>query len=390
MKMEYCIVQSVGKLSQTIDDFKNLWNSHKDFRLTKKRIYLQKDYVNYKLSCKNLDNDIIFHLSLSKDWDDAKLVSTFEKFNRGIREIFTVEQWFWLTILLDDVSEYYGLLAYPLIREVENLMRRFISEFMIKTIGLKRFDTCPEKIKEGIKNDLDRYNALFSLDFIHLKNFLFDEYPELNISQWHDELMKIEKNQDWIKLKPRIQKRSNRDRFFSSKIKVDESKIQNNRDRLYDLRNKVAHNSFLNKENFSEIQKITKFLKDTISSAIEKIDTIPKVNIKQKENLLKHSVHSYKTFFDEELFKSNMKALRTNIFDDTIFKGGLLADWLAFNFSDTFNNFFTNQLGDINSSGIINQDIWANNLCSICGNPVSIFGSLCDQCRDIWQINVID
>src|SRR6185503_11261905 len=54
--------------------------------------------------------------------------------------------------LWDDVSLYYASKAYPLIHDIENLMRKLIAFFMLTTIGKEWvIETSPGVVKEAIE-----------------------------------------------------------------------------------------------------------------------------------------------------------------------------------------------------------------------------------------------
>ncbi|MFG3826309.1 hypothetical protein ACGI6H_34825, partial [Escherichia coli] len=55
-------------------------------------------------------------------------------------------------IIWDDISKYYSIQAYPLIHEIENLMRKLITKFMIHNVGLSwTKDSVPKEFSEALK-----------------------------------------------------------------------------------------------------------------------------------------------------------------------------------------------------------------------------------------------
>ena len=80
---------------------------------------------------------------------------------------------------------YFTKLLYPKMVETENLLRKLIYIFMIKTAGSSWFtDTVPKSVKEAIersakmnnKNGIPSEDQLYLADFIQLGAFFFQKY----------------------------------------------------------------------------------------------------------------------------------------------------------------------------------------------------------------------
>jgi len=89
--------------------------------------------------------------------------------------------------LWDDVGRSYAYQAYPLINEVENLMRKLISKFMLINVGMNwsKESMHPDlfkKIENYEEEDLN-LNDLYKLDFIHLSQVLFQKKRDISLDE---------------------------------------------------------------------------------------------------------------------------------------------------------------------------------------------------------------
>ena len=83
--------------------------------------------------------------------------------------------------LWDEIGQNYAIKAYPLINEIENLMRKLISKFMLINVGMSwSQESIDHEILEKIENrhgEQDSYlDILQKTDFIHLSEVLFKKY----------------------------------------------------------------------------------------------------------------------------------------------------------------------------------------------------------------------
>ncbi|WP_413174885.1 hypothetical protein [Anabaena azotica] len=71
-----------------------------------------------------------------------------------------------INTLWDDVGRIYAEKAYPLINEVENLMRKLISKFMLINVGMEwSKDTIHDELFKKIEDYEDEENSLLSIKF---------------------------------------------------------------------------------------------------------------------------------------------------------------------------------------------------------------------------------
>jgi len=87
-------------------------------------------------------------------------------------------------VVWNEIDDHYSALAYPLIRKIENLMRKFLTQFFQMNVGAEWVKkSVPEIItskaeRNGIENT---NNFLSSIDFIDINNFLFKEHTKYDI-----------------------------------------------------------------------------------------------------------------------------------------------------------------------------------------------------------------
>lgn len=197
-----------------------------------------------------------------------------------------------INTIWDDVGRIYAEKSYPLINEVENSLRRLIAKFMLITVGVNwsRDTIHPELFKkiESFDDPEPYVNDLFKLDFIHLKQVLFEKKRDISLEEL-DRLLHRTHFSDEDKEK--IQKyvpRSNWDKYFSTLIDDRESSLEKKWELLYKLRNKVAHNRHVKKDEFEKIKGLTTQIKEIIAKASAKIGEID-LNEEDRELI----IHSY-------------------------------------------------------------------------------------------------
>ncbi|XVN13856.1 hypothetical protein QZH47_21110 [Pseudomonas corrugata] len=105
-----------------------------------------------------------------------------------------------INTLWDDIGRTYAEKSYPLINEVENLMRRLIAKFMLITVGVNwSKDTIhPDLFKkiDNFSDDDPHVNDLFKLDFIHLKEVLFGKKRDISLEELDRLLSKTQFSKD--------------------------------------------------------------------------------------------------------------------------------------------------------------------------------------------------
>ncbi|MHC5540300.1 hypothetical protein ACYOEI_18930 [Singulisphaera rosea] len=142
-----------------------------------------------------------FHLHFTWDGDPDADVESLERFNSLLKTVRgTVRQAGGETeTLWDDLSAHYARKAYPLIHEIENLMRRLIANFMLVTVGREwAEETLPKAVEDAVRNSKrkDYLNVLDTVDFIHLGEFLFANYSKKTPQDLYAKLKDVKTEED--------------------------------------------------------------------------------------------------------------------------------------------------------------------------------------------------
>lgn len=279
MKVEYLIIID-GKVPFCRDknSFDSFLQSNADITIKGNNFKHKKLTVKYELQGgeTEADKNRFFHIKL-KCSDDSKIEEFHELLSATSKLLYMASEKK-PQILWDDVGFYYSEKAYPIIHEVENLMRKLITKFMLTNVGLGwTKDTIPEGLKSSTRTDAkNNNNYLYETDFKDLATFLFDEYKTLDVQGLVDKIKTIEKTTSDISLAEfkGFVPQSNWDRYFKQHVDCEGSYIQTRWSKLYLLRCKVAHNNFFTKTDFEQLAKLVKEIKPKIEGAISNLDKI--------------------------------------------------------------------------------------------------------------------
>ncbi|WP_017298157.1 HEPN domain-containing protein [Nodosilinea nodulosa] len=293
LRIEYLIVvEEKGAICNSPDTFNNLIKSNDDLDINNDIIVYQETIkAAYKITTNEIagKRQRYFHLTLTFQYEESELDKNIEDYTKLLRAVKSVVSLIAakqesIEAIWDDISLYYSQKAYPLIHEIENLMRKLITNFMITKIGTNwTKESLPQAVKEDLnKNDkrssakaAEGYiNALYGVDFIKLKNMLFDPYPQnSNIEQLRDKIAQADKIEslNLNDLKAFVP-RSNWDRYFDGAIvSYPAEKLTKQWDRLYQLRCQVAHNRTVAKKDFDEIFNLVDKLRGVLKQATENL-----------------------------------------------------------------------------------------------------------------------
>lgn len=199
-----------------------------------------------------------------------------------------------VNMLWDGVGRTYAERAYPIINEVENLMRRLIAKFMLITVGMHwSRDAINSELSKKIEKfeDEDPYlNDLHKLDFIHLSQVLFEKKRDISLEELDRLLLKTKFDEtDKEKILKYIP-RSNWEKYFSALVEDKDHSLETKWEMLYKLRNKVAHNRSVKKSEYEKINGLASSIKDVISKATSKLGEID-INEEDRELIM----HSYRS-----------------------------------------------------------------------------------------------
>lgn len=289
LKVEYlAIINSKEGFCNTTPSFNNLIQSYGSVDIKNKYIIFDGLRFDYDVQRGEIQNNshLFYHVRLGCPSD--RDVSTFLSLLKSIRTILAKVSEKPVEVLWDDVSSSLSYAAYPVIHEIENMMRKLITKFMLTKIGLGwTKEAVPKEVSESIrtKKSSAGNNYLFETDFIQLSDFLFRPYSTANSSKLLDKLRSaLTTNDVNIEELKELVPTSNWERYFQPIVNCKSEYLQTRWARLYDLRCLVAHNNFIGHEDFENILKISGEVKEKLSEALSKLDSIH-MSAEQKEEV---------------------------------------------------------------------------------------------------------
>lgn len=292
MIIEYVLIKSENDFCKDIDQFKSLLQANSRITFEDNYCYLSGKRFNYSLTSNNVKWDkrkeVVFYFAVSTESNNEKDADLIEAFDAFIRRVNSeCGNHFVINTIWDDASIYYAKKLYPMIAEVENLLRKIIYLFMINIAGSAWFEsTVPGDVKKSISNALDKdkhsdptsnADQLYHADFVQLGAFFFHSYPIKPVDS-----NAIRKIQDMVinhvdvdKLMETLdlyEHKSNWDRYFAEKIAVQN--LSEKWDSLYYYRNKVAHTKRLNKKEYLEATRLIKELTVAFNECLTHVEEI--------------------------------------------------------------------------------------------------------------------
>lgn len=319
LNVEYLVVIDAKEpICKSIDSFGNLLQVNDGIKIIGDKITYADCCFGYDVSFDNLDSSMqrYFHLTLTLI--DSQNESHFIELLRLLKSIVGKISGRQPEVLWDDISSNRCKIAYPVIHETENLLRKLITKFMFANLGLKwTKEAVPVEVDSTIKgnNSDDEQsnrtkkssnrsgNYLYQLDFIQLSKLLFKEYATGNLDKVNEKISKATsiESLDIDELRELVPQ-SNWQRYFSPIVNCDSSFLEKKWSRLYDLRCKVAHNRFITEDELDEIKKGAQEVNKVFEEAIDKLRQV-NVTEDQKEeiaeNLIKTSNEVYSNFLEK-------------------------------------------------------------------------------------------
>ncbi len=285
MKTEYLIpINTKNGIAKTEQAFTHLLMANANLKIEREKIKFKNFSFEYKLQSNPIDkSDIVcYHLTIKNtinNYDfnpDSEEVKVYLELLKSIKTtILKTTSDF--EILWDDVSFCCSQKAYPQIYEIENLMRKLLTKFMLVNVGTKwEKENIPTKIGKS-KNQGKEINIgnslLYQLDFIELSTFLFDPYSTKNIIEDLKPYI-VRKDESIFQILDQYIPKSNWARYFNNVISAEDEHIKKKWEELYKLRCKVAHNNLFTVDELDRVETLIKEIKPYIENAIEELDRI--------------------------------------------------------------------------------------------------------------------
>lgn len=199
-----------------------------------------------------------------------------------------------IRILTDDISTEISNKIYPLINELENILRRYLAKFFTQKVGLDWWkQAVPDKVIEKTKMRQDNENVFSKIvetdmtliDFNDLGEIIYKHKLGFNKPEnLTDKILSINSVEELQKLKQDLD--GNYNRFFKQHFK--DFSFDSKWKQLFQLRNKVAHNNLFIKPDLENAQNLHKEIKDIILKAEDKIDDF-RFSVEEQEAMIKTS-----------------------------------------------------------------------------------------------------
>lgn len=308
MRVEIILTKKEDTYCNSVDTFNNLFLIDSNIVIDKtNRTFKYNEYeVKYSCTTEKINNEKerLFLIILdSIGQEEEKSLESLRIISRTIRRhVKESNIQFTENVIWDEVSQYYCKKGYPIVNEIENLMRKLIYLFIIRNVGSTWLsNSSPDEFRSKIKSNAQRSkvqtieeNILYEADFIQLSELLFTPYSTITVSELYT---KIQKENDIAKLRGHLPK-SNWQRYFELHIKFD--KLDAEWSKLYSLRNMIAHNKLINKGDFENLQNLSQKIRTVLSEAIEKIQivTVPKEEVPKVVSLVENTVRGRKYIFN--------------------------------------------------------------------------------------------
>lgn len=285
LTVEYLVFNDKKAIkSADIDSFNHLLQSDPEIQIQKGKLSYLGFTSEYQVEMGNIgsSDNIYFHLKFR--CTDNKKIEDFNNLLKAVRSVLHLTNKT-PQILYDGISLHYSQLAYPHISEVENLMRKLITKFMMINTGVEWIkDRVPEDVKKSINPENNDATYLHNVDFIQLKNFLFSENYPVHKENLIQKLKKAKEIQDidLQEIKSLIPI-SNWDKFFFDKVACPKEQLNKQWDEIYELRCKVAHNKTFTKSDLETSEELCKKLKEVLNKAIDNLDKIKLSEVEQAD-----------------------------------------------------------------------------------------------------------
>ncbi|MGY3052821.1 hypothetical protein ACVWYG_001017 [Pedobacter sp. UYEF25] len=218
-----------------------------------------------------------------------------------------------IRILTDDISTEISNKIYPLINELENILRRYLAKFFTQKVGLDWWkQAVPDKVIEKTKMRQDNENVFSKIvetdmtliDFNDLGEIIYKHKLGFNKPEnLMDKILSINSEDELQKLKQDLD--GNYNRFFKQHFK--DFNFDTKWKQLFQLRNKVAHNNLFIRPDLDNSQILHKEIKDIILKAEEKIDEF-RFSVEEQEAMIKTST-TPSTIISEGLPTNSVKVI---------------------------------------------------------------------------------
>jgi hypothetical protein len=306
-RIEYlCIFDNQGGFCNNENTFKYLLQTNDNIKIETDKINYEDLSLEFDLQTEETEDKTLRYFHLTIYFLNNVSLDKIEQLLKNIRSIIYKASQRAPLVIWNDISFYYSIESFPIIYKLENLMRKLITKFMTEKLGLEWSSIAvPKDIKDSIKED--SIELLYRADFIQLASFLFNDYTTKDIVSLIEKIRKSEKIEDidLIELKELIPK-SNWERYFKPLVNCEGEYLAKRWGKLYLIRCKVAHNNFISKEDFNELQTLNSEIEPHIIKAIQEIDRV-KITPEERNEV----IHTLKENPDSDIYSKQIPYIRS-------------------------------------------------------------------------------
>ncbi|CAI0766212.1 Uncharacterised protein [Serratia entomophila] len=287
MKVEILITQaSKSNLCKDKKSFTHLLQSDSNIIISGSKLKYLNTEFSLKISTLKASsaNHKCFHMIVEGNIDNIERLSSLRNLliHHFKSVLGTPPQIIW-----DDIDTHYSEKAYLIIKDIENLMRKCLTQFCLVNAGLGWIkETIPSELNSKFQRNTNESdsNYLAGTDFIDLSIILFSKYTKHDVQSIFKKIHNSKTTDDIQSITEMLPK-SNWERYFKEHINLDENELEKNWSELYILRCKVAHNKSFTKNDLDELVRLSGIVKPIILSAIGKLNLI-EVPDEEKETII--------------------------------------------------------------------------------------------------------
>ncbi|OEZ75374.1 hypothetical protein JAB6_55960 [Janthinobacterium sp. HH104] len=278
MKIEYLvIIESDSTFCRDRASFNNFLQSNSDIKIHNNTFKYKNLEIGYELKLGQQEDGRNRFFNIKLECNNEKNIDEFHDLLKSIRSLLHRISDKKPQVLWDDISFHYAQKAYPMIHQIENLMRKLITKFMLTNVGLGwTKDTIPEDLRrsnksEGIENN---NNYLYETDFKDLSTFLFDEYRTIDIKSLNEKIRSADSEKMLASELRNFLPKSNWERYFREYVNCEGNYLQTRWEKLYKYRCKIAHNNSFTREDFKQTTILIDEISPKITDAISNLDKV--------------------------------------------------------------------------------------------------------------------
>lgn len=200
-----------------------------------------------------------------------------------------------INVLWNDIARKYAIEGYDLINQVENLLRRLITDFMLINVG---YDWHKSHIPISVENRDTHLKETYS-DYLHqtyfsdLKTILFEGQRDMNlrdigqVQKFIETCISEKKAQISVDELKGVISKSLWEKYFSKDSTYKKKELEEDLEKLNSLRNEIAHNRHISRETLGKIQNLSKKVIKALKLEIE--DLPNKVLTPEEQNFQIHT-----------------------------------------------------------------------------------------------------